>query len=338
MIEPEMWAIPEVITVISSERVIRGRNGRIVSGASVCPMKIEAATFRLSAPLAPMTRLITTREGAHDHLHDPEVVHDREQSGDEDDGGQDLEGEDHAEARVRLAQLAEYELRSGVGVSAGWRSRHSPSQRNSSCPAGTRSTKIANGHLEPEPPGHHAPADRSGGCATGRTPMPMIAASPSEPGQPVSPGWLLSRAQAGRLAKRAESVGSWRACSLAAPDRPPSLADQSRHHRSEDQGAAASAHSARVAHAVPALPHNGLSPSQRMAATPHLGAQRAPLGPGKKRAGEGIEDHAVDLLTGEAELRCGRVQYSSLSETPHMSQPSVQSVTVTPARSSCRTG
>ena len=59
MIEPEMWAMPEVITVISSERVIRGRNGRMVSGASVCPMKIEAATLRLSAPLAPMTRLMT---------------------------------------------------------------------------------------------------------------------------------------------------------------------------------------------------------------------------------------------------------------------------------------
>ena len=60
MIEPEMWAIPDVITVISSERVIRGRNGRMVSGASVCPMKIEAATLRLSAPLAPITRLMTT--------------------------------------------------------------------------------------------------------------------------------------------------------------------------------------------------------------------------------------------------------------------------------------
>ena len=60
MMEPEMWAMPEVMTVISSERVIRGRNGRMVSGASVCPMKIEAATLRLSAPLAPITRLITS--------------------------------------------------------------------------------------------------------------------------------------------------------------------------------------------------------------------------------------------------------------------------------------
>ena len=60
MMEPEMWAMPEVITVISSERVIRGRNGRMVSGASVCPMKMDAATLRLSAPLAPITRLIST--------------------------------------------------------------------------------------------------------------------------------------------------------------------------------------------------------------------------------------------------------------------------------------
>src|SRR5205814_81727 len=52
MIEPETCAIPAVITVISSERVIRGRNGRIVRGASVCPMKMDAATLRLSAPLA----------------------------------------------------------------------------------------------------------------------------------------------------------------------------------------------------------------------------------------------------------------------------------------------
>ncbi len=60
MIEPDACAIPAVITVISSERVIRGKNGRMVSGASVCPMKIDAATFRLSAPLAPITLFITT--------------------------------------------------------------------------------------------------------------------------------------------------------------------------------------------------------------------------------------------------------------------------------------
>ncbi len=35
MIDPDTCAIPAVITVISSERVMDGRNGRIVSGASV---------------------------------------------------------------------------------------------------------------------------------------------------------------------------------------------------------------------------------------------------------------------------------------------------------------
>ena len=56
MIPPEMWAVPAVMMVISSERVISGRNGRIVSGASVCPMKIDAATEVDSAPDAPMKR------------------------------------------------------------------------------------------------------------------------------------------------------------------------------------------------------------------------------------------------------------------------------------------
>ena len=60
MMPPEMCAMPEVMTVISSELVIVGRNGRIVSGASVWPMKMLAATFSDSAPLARMTRCITT--------------------------------------------------------------------------------------------------------------------------------------------------------------------------------------------------------------------------------------------------------------------------------------
>ncbi len=59
MMEPEMCAIPAVITVISSERVSFGRNGRMVSGASVWPMKMDAATFVLSAPLARMSLFIT---------------------------------------------------------------------------------------------------------------------------------------------------------------------------------------------------------------------------------------------------------------------------------------
>ena len=59
MMPPETCAIPLVMMVISSERVTSGRKGRIVSGASVWPMKILAATFSDSAPLAPITRCIT---------------------------------------------------------------------------------------------------------------------------------------------------------------------------------------------------------------------------------------------------------------------------------------
>ena len=50
MMPPETWAMPLVMMVISSERVASGRNGRMVSGASVWPMKMLAATLRLSAP------------------------------------------------------------------------------------------------------------------------------------------------------------------------------------------------------------------------------------------------------------------------------------------------
>ena len=50
--------MPLVITVMSSERVRSGRNGRMVTGASVCPMKMLAATFSDSAPLAPMMRVM----------------------------------------------------------------------------------------------------------------------------------------------------------------------------------------------------------------------------------------------------------------------------------------
>ncbi len=44
------------MTVMSSDWVISGRYGRIVSGASVWPMKMLAATLSDSAPLARMTR------------------------------------------------------------------------------------------------------------------------------------------------------------------------------------------------------------------------------------------------------------------------------------------
>jgi hypothetical protein len=53
-----MCAMPLVMTHMSSDFVSFGRNGRIVSGASVCPMKMLAATLSDSAPLAPITRVM----------------------------------------------------------------------------------------------------------------------------------------------------------------------------------------------------------------------------------------------------------------------------------------
>jgi hypothetical protein len=58
MIPPETCAIPDVMIVINSLRVAPARNGRIVSGASVCPMKIDAATFVDSAPDVPIVHCI----------------------------------------------------------------------------------------------------------------------------------------------------------------------------------------------------------------------------------------------------------------------------------------
>ncbi len=57
---PETWAMPLAMMQNNSLCVRFARNGRIVSGASVCPMKILAATLVDSAPLVPITRCITT--------------------------------------------------------------------------------------------------------------------------------------------------------------------------------------------------------------------------------------------------------------------------------------
>ncbi len=58
MMPPDTWAMPAVMIVISSDMVMSGMKGRMVSGASVCPMKIDAATEVDSAPDTPMKRVI----------------------------------------------------------------------------------------------------------------------------------------------------------------------------------------------------------------------------------------------------------------------------------------
>ena len=101
--------MPLVMMVISSDRVTSGRNGRIVSGASVWPMKMLAATLSDSAPLAPI-RLVITRAAAFTMTcMTPEVIEHREKRGDEDDRRQRLEGEIKALRRILLAEIAEDE-------------------------------------------------------------------------------------------------------------------------------------------------------------------------------------------------------------------------------------
>ena len=147
--------------------VISGRYGRIVSGASVCPMKMLAATLSDSAPLAFITRCITHGEEPHDDLHDAEVVEDREQRGDEDDRRQHLEREDDARtarrpARARpsspapqtraVAERAEDERRADAGE-AEQLVDAAPSVANTRWPTVVLSTMQREHDLQAEPPG-----------------------------------------------------------------------------------------------------------------------------------------------------------------------------------------
>ena len=114
MMAPETCAMPLTMMVNSSDSVSPARNGRMVSGASVWPMKMLAATLVDSAPLAPITRCITTAMALHQHLHHAQVIKDREQAADENDDRQNLKRED---GRLAAAQLvAENELAAGLRI------------------------------------------------------------------------------------------------------------------------------------------------------------------------------------------------------------------------------
>ena len=93
------------------------RNGRMVSGASVWPMKMLAATLIDSAPLVPINLLHHDGHALARQLHDAEVIQNREERRDEDDDGQHLKGEDDAELPGLDAELvAEDELAAGVRI------------------------------------------------------------------------------------------------------------------------------------------------------------------------------------------------------------------------------
>ena len=93
MMPPETWAMPLVITTISSDLVSLFKKGRMVRGASVWPMKILAATLSDSAPLSAHERGVTKPGGdSNDELHDTDVIEQRKKSSDENNRGQNLEG------------------------------------------------------------------------------------------------------------------------------------------------------------------------------------------------------------------------------------------------------
>ena len=109
--------MPLVMTVISSERVRSGRKGRMVSGASVCPMKMLAATLSDSAPLAPITRVMTQAAMRMMSLHDADSDREwRKNAAMKMTVGKHLEGKDETEIGILLAELAENEIRSEEGI------------------------------------------------------------------------------------------------------------------------------------------------------------------------------------------------------------------------------
>ena len=171
--------MPATITVNSSDCVRPGRNGRIVKGASVWPMKMLAATSVDSAPLAPMTRCITLAIASHDDLHHAEVVEDREEGGDENDDRKDLEGEHHAEGTALGAELSPktnllpasaYSSSALTATLATW----------NTLPTSVFRTRNAKANCSPRP--HNSRLGRIASYArkTGRQ-RPRIAMSPSNP-------------------------------------------------------------------------------------------------------------------------------------------------------------
>ncbi len=87
----------------------------MVSGASVWPMKMLAATLVDSAPLAPITRCITTAIARTNTCITPKIIEDREQARNEDDDRQHLKSENHRLASAQL--IAENEFAAGLRVS-----------------------------------------------------------------------------------------------------------------------------------------------------------------------------------------------------------------------------
>ena len=135
-------------------------------------MKMLAATFSDSAPLAPMTRFITDGKHAHYELHDAEVIENREQRGDENDGRQDLKGEDDAVLSARLAHNARHDVAPYGAIAERAENQRRADRRKlqqlANSVAEDLKSRLAGAGLEhddrkqelqAEPPGHRSQAD-----------------------------------------------------------------------------------------------------------------------------------------------------------------------------------
>ncbi len=149
--------------VMSSERVAPARKGRMVSGASVWPMKMLAATLVDSAPRGAHGALHDPGDDPDDLLHETDVVEDGEEGGDEDDGGKDGEGEDGE--RVAGGAEAAEDQRGAVG---GVAEEAGDDGGDAACrmrlAEGPLDDEEGEDDLEAEAPGYGAPAD---GAAVG---------------------------------------------------------------------------------------------------------------------------------------------------------------------------
>src|SRR5437879_5630844 len=90
----------------------------------------------------------------------PGGVQEGEQRRHEDDGGEHLKREDHAQARVLLADLPEHELRADVGEAQDLL-HHVSQGAEQRLTQGHAQHEDREGELQPHSPGHDAPADRA---------------------------------------------------------------------------------------------------------------------------------------------------------------------------------
>ena len=168
MMPPETCAMPLVMMVISSLRVALDRNGRMVSGASVWPMKMRGGHVHAFGAGDAHGLQHDPRHAANDDLHQPDVIEHGEKCRDEDDGGQHLKREDGRRTRARSAlpnapalgrPSSPNRMRVPAKVADSMLLTTSPAHAMARCPKSKRSTKNAKMTCRLESPGHGAPAN-----------------------------------------------------------------------------------------------------------------------------------------------------------------------------------